>query len=251
MPIMRQSLDETDCPIAAALLASPRASWREVARCLGLSERAVVRRAAPLYADGTPRATVVRNPAHFHRLIPRVQRIRSRPNKIRQVTHALARRTDTVWVDILGGGEISTVLFLDGLDARNTLLLHDLPATDAVGAWTSHTLLRVFPTAFRWTAAGLLSPEEQARLDPDPAQPTAPPRPSASTPRRPSASTRTSASAPPPAPPISSSRSSHSSHSSPHPPHPSGSVTSGPARVRGFRFHGTPEGAPACVVAAA
>ncbi|MFD3373790.1 MULTISPECIES: Lrp/AsnC family transcriptional regulator [unclassified Streptomyces] len=172
MQIMRHVLDETDRRIAAALVASPRASWREVARCLGLSERTVVRRVALLYADGTLHATVVRNPARFPPLVPVALRIRCRPNKIRQVAQALARRTDTVWVDILGGGdEISTVFFLEGPEARNNLLLRDLPATDAVGSWTTHTLLRVFPTAFRWTA-GLLSPAELAELAPDRVQPT-------------------------------------------------------------------------------
>ncbi|MEY9872124.1 DNA-binding Lrp family transcriptional regulator [Streptacidiphilus sp. MAP12-33] len=164
MQIMRQALDETDQRIAAGLVAAPRVSWRELARCLGLAERTVVRRVGPLYADGTLRATVVRNPARFPHLVPLVLRIRVRPNRIRQVAQALARRGDTVWVDILGGGdEISTVFFLEGADARNTLLLRDLPATDAVGSWTAHTLLRVFPTAFRWTA-GLLSPAELAEL---------------------------------------------------------------------------------------
>lgn len=168
MQIMRQMLDETDRRIAASLVASPRASWREPAHCLGLSERTVVRRVTPLYADGTLRATAVRNPACFPHLIPVALRIRCRPNKIHQVARALARRTDTVWVDILGGGdEISTIFFLDDPDARNTLLLRDLPATDAVGSWTSHTLLRVFPTAFRWTA-GLLSPRGTGPAHPRP-----------------------------------------------------------------------------------
>ncbi|WP_329190499.1 Lrp/AsnC family transcriptional regulator [Actinacidiphila glaucinigra] len=172
---MRQVLDETNRRIAAVLVASPRASWREVARCLGLSERTVVRRGAPLYADGTLRATVVRNPARFPHLVPVVLRIRCRPSKIRQVAQALARRNDTIWVDILGGGdEISTVFFLEGPEARNTLVLRDLPATDAVDSWTAHTLLRVFPTAFRWTA-GLLTPGELAELLPAPAPPTTPP----------------------------------------------------------------------------
>ncbi|WP_037731231.1 AsnC family transcriptional regulator [Streptomyces roseochromogenus] len=165
---MRQALDETDRRIVAVLLASPRAPWREVGRVLGLSERTVVRRAAPLYADGTLRATVVRNPACFPGLVPIALRIRCRPHQIRQVARALAGRGDTVWVDILGGGdEVSAVFFLDGPEARNALLLRDLPATDAVHSWTAHTLLRVFPTAFRWTA-GLLSPEEADRLTPAP-----------------------------------------------------------------------------------
>jgi DNA-binding Lrp family transcriptional regulator len=166
MPIMRQDLDETDRRIVAALVASPRATWRDVGRCLDLSERTVVRRAVPLYADGTLRATVVRSPMHFRGLVPMALRIRCRPNRIRQVANALARRGDTIWVDILGGGdEISAVFFLDGPDARNALLLRDLPATDAVRSWTAHTMLRVFPAAFRWTG-GLLSAEEIARLTP-------------------------------------------------------------------------------------
>lgn len=172
---MRRMLDGTDRRIAAALLASPRAGWRELSHCLGLSERTVVRRAAPLYADGTLRATVVRNPAHFPGLVPMALRIRCRPARIRQLAAALAHRPDTVWVDVLGGGdEISAVFFLDGPDARSALLLRDLPATEAVDSWTAHTLLRVFPTAFRWTA-GLLTPEETARLAPDPPTVPAPP----------------------------------------------------------------------------
>ena len=172
MQIMRHILDETDRRIVAVLLSAPRASWREVAHCLELSERTVTRRVTPLYADDTLRATVVGNPVKAPGVIPVALRIRCRPGKVRQVADALAHRADTTSVDILGGGdEICAVFFLDGPEARNTLLLRDLPATDAVNSWTAHTLLRVFPNAFRWTA-GLLSPEETARLAPVP--PTAP-----------------------------------------------------------------------------
>lgn len=164
---MGQRLDDTDRRIAAVLLASPRASWREVGHCLGLSERTVVRRAGPLYADGTLRATAVRNPTYIPGAVPIALRIRCHPNKIRQVASALARRADTIWVDILGGGdEISAIFFLDSPEARNSLLLRDLPTTPAVLSWTAHTLLRVFPDAFRWTA-GLLTTEESARLSPE------------------------------------------------------------------------------------
>ena len=164
MANVRQSLDETERRIAAALLIAPRASWRTLAHCLDLSERTVVRRVGPLYADGTLRATVVRNPVRFPSLIPLALRVRCRPNRVRAVATTLARRPDTVWVDVLGGGdEISTILFLDGPEARNGLLLRDLPATAAVASWTSHTLLRVFPTSFAWST-DLLTEEETARL---------------------------------------------------------------------------------------
>ncbi|MEU5641694.1 Lrp/AsnC family transcriptional regulator [Streptomyces milbemycinicus] len=175
MEKVRHRLNETDSRIAAAMLAAPRASWRTVGRVLGISERTVVRRAAPLFHDGALRATAVRNPVHFPDLIPLALRIRCKPNRISAIAATLARRPDTVWVDVLGGGdEICTILFLDGPDARNNLLLRDLPATPAVQSWTSHVLLRVFPAAFDWSG-GLLSETELAALRPDiPAEPTRP-----------------------------------------------------------------------------
>ncbi|MGW1618934.1 Lrp/AsnC ligand binding domain-containing protein [Streptomyces sp. NPDC002172] len=167
MEKVRHRLNETDSRIAAAMLAAPRASWRTVGRVLGVSERTVVRRAAPLFHDGTLRATAVRNPVHFPDLIPLALRIRCKPNRISAIAATLARRPDTVWVDVLGGGdEICTILFLDGPDARNNLLLRDLPATPAVQSWTSHVLLRVFPAAFDWSG-GLLSEAELTALRPD------------------------------------------------------------------------------------
>ncbi|MER5537698.1 Lrp/AsnC family transcriptional regulator [Streptomyces mirabilis] len=166
MPKVRQDLDAVDRRITAVLLASPRASWRHVADVLGVSERTVVRRAAPLFHDQTLRATAVRNPALYPHLIPMVLRIRCRPHRITAIAATLARRRDTVWVDILGGGdEICVVLFLNGPDARNELVLRDLPATAAVQSWTSYDLLRVFPAGFSWSA-GLLTQEESAQLWP-------------------------------------------------------------------------------------
>ncbi|MFF3592864.1 Lrp/AsnC family transcriptional regulator [Streptomyces sp. NPDC002387] len=163
----RRRLDTADRRITAVLMASPRASWRSVAAVLGVSERTVVRRAAPLYQDRTLRATAVRNPALFPHLVPTVLRIRCRPDRITAIAAALARRSDTVWVDILGGGdEICIVAFLDGPDARNNLLLRDLPATAAVQSWTAYDLLKVFPAGFAWSA-GLLSEEESQVLWPD------------------------------------------------------------------------------------
>ncbi|WOX12914.1 Lrp/AsnC ligand binding domain-containing protein [Streptomyces sp. N50] len=161
------SLSGTDRRIAAAMLASPRASWRTVGRVLGISERTVVRRAAPLFHDKTLRATAVRSPVWFPDLIPLALRIRCRPNQIGAIAATLARRPDTIWVDVLGGGdEVCTILFLDGPDARNSLLLRDLPATPAVQSWTSHILLRVFPAAFDWSG-GLLTAAELAGLRPE------------------------------------------------------------------------------------
>ena len=163
---MRRELDETERRIAAVLMASPRASWRTVAGVLGVSERTIVRRATPLLHDGTLRPTAVRNPDRFPRLIPMVLRIRCRPTRIKAIAAGLARRPDTVWVDILGGGdEISSVLFLDGPDARTSLLLRDLPATADVQSWDAYDLMKVFRTSFAWSA-GLLTPDVFDALTP-------------------------------------------------------------------------------------
>ena len=149
--VVRHVLDETERRIVSVLLASPRASWRAVGEELGISERTVVRRALPLFQDGTLRATVVRNPVHFPGFVPMALRIRCQPNRIRAVAATLARRPDTVSVDVIGGGdEICAVFQLHGSEDRNLLLLRDLPATASVESWTSYTMLRVFPTAFLW-----------------------------------------------------------------------------------------------------
>ncbi|MFC0430990.1 Lrp/AsnC family transcriptional regulator [Kutzneria buriramensis] len=162
----RQVLDETDRRIVAVLMASPRASWRTVAQVLGLSERTIVRRATPLLQDGTVRPTAVRNPARFAQIVPMALRIRCRPSRINAIAAGLARRPDTVWVDILGGGnEISTVMFLDGPESRNSLLLRDLPATADVQSWDAYDLMRVFPAGFAWTG-GLLTTEELVAIAP-------------------------------------------------------------------------------------
>lgn len=160
----RQSLDETDRRIAAALMAAPRASWRTIADALDVSERTVVRRAAPLFHDGTLRATAVRIPKSFPELIPLALRIRCQPNRVSAIAATLARRSDSLWVDVLGGGDEICVMFhLRGPAERNNLLLHDLPATSAVQSWKSHIMLKVFPADINWSA-GLLTAAERAAL---------------------------------------------------------------------------------------
>lgn len=76
-----------------------------------------------------------------------------------------------MWVDILGGGdEISAVLFLDGPQARTSLLLRDLPATTGVQSWDAYDLMKVFPAGFVWSA-GLLTSDQFNSLTPLLAEP--------------------------------------------------------------------------------
>ncbi|HEX5297618.1 MAG TPA: AsnC family transcriptional regulator [Streptosporangiaceae bacterium] len=109
------------------------------------------------------------------RLIPMALRIRCRPSRIKAIAVGLGRRPDTVWVDIVGSGdEISSVLFLDGPQARISLLLRDLPATAAVQSWDACDLMKVFPAGFAWSA-GLLTADQFDALTPLSHEPVAVP----------------------------------------------------------------------------
>ena len=161
---MRQTLDPVDARIAAALMLAPRLSWRDLGHHLALSERTVVRRTGPLFADGTLRATAVRNPYAYPDLVPLALRLECHPAKARDLALVLARRPDTIWVDVVGGGhELSSVHFSTDANERDRLLLEQLPATSGIVSWRSHELLRTFQTAFCWTG-GHLTAEETGRL---------------------------------------------------------------------------------------
>lgn len=144
---MRQALDERERRIAAALVREPRASWGQVAHQLGISERTVARRAAPLYADGTMRATALQNPSRFPDLNPMTLRVRCHPGRLLAFAETLARRTDTISVDVIGGGrEVVATLFVDGPQTRRELLLRELPSMPAVMSWAAHPILHFFRT---------------------------------------------------------------------------------------------------------
>ncbi|QIS14006.1 Lrp/AsnC family transcriptional regulator [Nocardia arthritidis] len=145
---MPLELEETDRRIAVALLSDPRASWRELAQRLNLSERTVVRRAIPLYEKGVLRASAMRNLSVFPQMVPITLRLRCTRERIGTICDALASRPDTIGMDVLSGGsEISALVFLDGPQERDALLLRDLPATPAVLSWTAERVLRVFPAS--------------------------------------------------------------------------------------------------------
>lgn len=143
-----RELEETDRRIVTALISDPRASWRELAQRLELSERTVVRRAIPLYENGVLHASAVRNPCCFPEMLVLTLRLKCVRERISAIGDALARRPDTISVVVLdGGNEISALVQLDGPQERDALLLRDLPATAAVTSWTAQRVQRIFPTS--------------------------------------------------------------------------------------------------------
>ena len=139
---------------------SPRISWRDLGARLHLSERTIVRRAGPLFADGTLRATAVRNPYAYPDQVPLVLRLQCHPARARDLAVVLARWRETNWVEIVGGGhELCSVHFLADANARDRLLLDQLPATSGIASWRAYELLRTFQAGFCGTG-GLLTDEE-------------------------------------------------------------------------------------------
>lgn len=161
-------LDELDRRLVCALQINGRAGWGSIARALGVSERTVARRAGPLLGSGLLRVTAVRNAFRTPGWIPLQLRVRCRPGRVRTVADALARRPDTLAVEILGSGdEITAMVFAESGARRDALLLRDLPATPAIRSWTGYTMLHVTADSLRWNA-GLLTPAQAASLTPPP-----------------------------------------------------------------------------------
>ncbi|MFI6321462.1 Lrp/AsnC family transcriptional regulator [Nonomuraea sp. NPDC050556] len=159
-------MDEIDQRLVCALQHNGRLSWGRIAHALGVSERTIARRAGTLLGSGTVRVVAIRNAFRVPGWTPMVLRVRCRPGQVRAVAEALARRSDVLLTDILGGGdEVCATVFSRSPQQRSALLLRDLPATAAVTSWTAYGLLRVFAEALRWEA-GLLSAEQLEALGP-------------------------------------------------------------------------------------
>lgn len=142
---------------------SPRLSWRDLGQCLGISERTIVRRVGPLFADGTLRSTAIRNPYAHPDLVPLVLRVQCNPTQARALAMALTRRGDTNWVEIVGGGhEVCSTHFVKNVDERDRLLLDQLPATRGVDTWRAYEVIRTFASPFSWTGGHLTDDEVSA-----------------------------------------------------------------------------------------
>ncbi|SDP39371.1 DNA-binding transcriptional regulator, Lrp family [Nakamurella panacisegetis] len=131
-------LDALDREILQSLQINGRAAFSVIAAALGTSEQTVARRYRRMRAAGVVRVVGVVDPITANQLDWMI-RITCRPHASTAVATALAHRDDVSWVSLIGAGnEIVASLRARTQDARDELLLRQLPKTEQVldlSAW--------------------------------------------------------------------------------------------------------------------
>jgi DNA-binding Lrp family transcriptional regulator len=175
--VRTSQLDEVDRQLLHALMVAPRASFRQFAAVLDVSDQTIARRYRRLaevaglrvfgLIDG-PRAGWV----------DWLVRLQAAPGSAQRIADTLAQRPDTRWVRLYSGGtEIVCTLQARSPEQRNALFLRGLPGSRHVTAITAQSILHVFsPVAYVGHASALSAAQLTALREavPDPL-PGAPP----------------------------------------------------------------------------
>ncbi|MFD7656082.1 AsnC family transcriptional regulator [Actinosynnema sp. NPDC059797] len=163
---MAQPLDPLDLKLLQALELDGRAPFSRIARVLGVSDQTVARRFRRLRTTARLRVTGMTDQNRLGQESWMV-RLGCTPNVAERLAAALARRTDTQYVDLLSGGtEVLCVTKPRSRRERDELLLDRLQRTPRVTSVSAHCILHVFyggPVGWlRKTSA--LDPDEEAAL---------------------------------------------------------------------------------------
>jgi len=136
--------DLLDVQLLHALQVDGRAPFGQIADVLGVSDQTVARRYNRLYAARLLQVRGLVEPSAAGRT-QWILRIRCTPSAARTVADAIARRTDTSWISLTGGGtEIICVLSAPGDRARLAPLLEKLPLSRGVLRIDAHCVLHEF-----------------------------------------------------------------------------------------------------------
>lgn len=139
-----RELSEEDMALAQALQINGRASFREIADALGVSDQTAARRWSRLRSAGKLRVLGLTDPLRLGDS-PWIVRVRCTPDAAASIGEAMARRTDTSWVSLSSGGtEISCSMRTRGPGLEEPLLLQKLPRTPQVVDVSAHCLLHVY-----------------------------------------------------------------------------------------------------------
>lgn len=139
-----RGLSDEDMGLVHALQVNGRASFREIADVLGISDQTAARRWARLRSAGRLRVLGLTDPLRLGDSIW-VVRVRCTPDAAAYLGEAMARRTDTTWVNLSSGGtEISCSVRTRGPGPEESPLLQKLPRTPQVVDVSAHCSLHVF-----------------------------------------------------------------------------------------------------------
>ncbi|WP_214412111.1 Lrp/AsnC family transcriptional regulator [Sphaerisporangium fuscum] len=163
-------MDSVDRGLVHALHIDGRAPFRDIAEVLGVSENTVARRYRKLRTEGLLRVVGTVFGARLG-YVPWTVRLRCTPDAAAAVARALADREDTSFVYLLSGGtEVSCNVQARSAQEQDVLLLHKLPRTSRVVSVSAHLLLRGFALPMGWKGLHWLTPEQAARLAPEPVE---------------------------------------------------------------------------------
>ena len=142
-------LDGVDRQLIHALTVAPRASFRQLAGVLEVSDQTVARRYRRLAETAGLRVFGLFNGPRAG-WVDWLVRLQTAPGSAQRIADSLARRPDTRWVRLFSGGaEMVFSLQARSPEQRNTLFLRGLPGSRHVTAITAQSVLHVFsPVAY-------------------------------------------------------------------------------------------------------
>jgi DNA-binding Lrp family transcriptional regulator len=175
--VKTNQLDEVDHQLLHALTLAPRASFRQLAGVLAVSDQTVARRYRRLAETAGLRVFgLIHGPRAGW--VDWLVRLHTAPGSAQRIADTLAQRPDTRWVRLFSGGaEMVFSLQARSPEQRNTLFLRGLPGSRHVTAITAQSILHVFSPVAYVGNGNVLSAAQVAALrqtEPDPPEPEPP-----------------------------------------------------------------------------
>jgi DNA-binding Lrp family transcriptional regulator len=162
--VKTNQLDQLDRQLVHALSIAPRASFRQLAGVLGVSDQTVARRYRRLAETAGLRVFGLIDAASAG-WVNWMVRLQTAPGSAQRIAETLAQRPDTRWVRLYSGGaEMVFSLTARSPEQRNTLFLRGLPGSRHVTAITAHSVLYVFTPVEYAGHGNALSAGQQAAL---------------------------------------------------------------------------------------
>ncbi|MFF3376268.1 Lrp/AsnC family transcriptional regulator [Streptomyces sp. NPDC002680] len=170
-------LDALDLKLLHALQIDGRAPFSRVAEVLGVSDQTVARRFRRLRTTASLRVLGMTDASVLGRT-SWIVRLRCTPDVAEQLANALARRSDTSYIDLVSGGtEVVCSMRPRSQRERDELLFDRLQRTPRVVSVSAHCLLHHFyGGALGWLNKNrALEPAQEESLRPPQAEPPATP----------------------------------------------------------------------------
>ncbi|MER5756101.1 Lrp/AsnC family transcriptional regulator [Streptomyces sp. NPDC002088] len=165
-----QPLDALDLKLLQALQLDGRAPFSRIGEVLGVSDQTIARRFRRLRTTAGLRVVGVVDESRLGRT-GWIVRLRCTPDVADQLANALARRSDTSYVNLISGGtEVLCAMKPRSRQDRDELLFDRLQRTPRVVSVSAHCLLHIF---YGGPLGGL---DKIQALDPDEAEALRPPR---------------------------------------------------------------------------